>query len=138
MRGQSALLSASEDDAAIAGATDDAIDALRDAGDVARAAHVATDMPHIAAGSPGAGARHAFGASHATSDVSRRVALAPAYLTTELRIELAPNTFISIAMSDDRAISPADVAAIRAAAAPLIAELARRSLAVHAEEGDDV
>ncbi len=55
----------------------------------------------------------------------------------ELRIELAPHISLSIAMSDDVAISRADVAAIRAAAAPLIAELARRRLAVHAE-GDDV
>lgn len=56
----------------------------------------------------------------------------------ELRVELAPNVSLSIALSDDVAISMADVAAIRAAAAPLIAELARRQLAVHAEEGDDV
>ena len=56
----------------------------------------------------------------------------------ELRVELAPNISLSIAMSDDLAISLADVAAIRAAAAPLIAELARRRLAMHAEEGDDV
>jgi DNA-binding transcriptional MerR regulator len=56
----------------------------------------------------------------------------------ELRVELAPNVLLSIALSDDIAISMADVAAIRAAAAPLIAELARRQLAVHAEEGDDV
>ena len=56
----------------------------------------------------------------------------------ELRIELAPNISLSIALSDDVAISMADVAAIRAAAAPLIAELARRQLAVHADEGEDV
>ena len=56
----------------------------------------------------------------------------------ELRVELAPNIQLSIALSDDVAISMADVAAIRAAAAPLIAELARRQLAVHAGEGEDV
>lgn len=56
----------------------------------------------------------------------------------ELRVELAPNISLSIALSDDVAISRADVAAIRAAAAPLIAELARRQLAVHADEGEDV
>jgi hypothetical protein len=55
----------------------------------------------------------------------------------EVRVELAPNIFLSIAMSDDVAISRADVAAIRAAAAPLIAELASRRFATHAEEGDD-
>ena len=59
-------------------------------------------------------------------------------LRSELRVELAPDVSLAIAMSDDVAVSLADVAAIRAAAAPLIAELARRRLAVHAEEGDDV
>jgi DNA-binding transcriptional MerR regulator len=61
----------------------------------------------------------------------------------ELRVELAPNISLSIELSSGHltetlSISLADVAAIRAAAAPLIAELARRQLAVHAEEGDDV
>ena len=51
--------------------------------------------------------------------------------SAELRIELAPNVSISIALSDDVAISRADVAAIHAAAAPLIAELERRVLGVH-------
>lgn len=59
-------------------------------------------------------------------------------LGAELRVELAPRLSLSIAVSGDIAISLADVAAIRAAAAPLIAELARRRLAVHAGEGDDV
>jgi DNA-binding transcriptional MerR regulator len=45
----------------------------------------------------------------------------------ELRIELAPEITLSIAMSDDIALSSADVRAIRAAAAPLVAELASRS-----------
>lgn len=62
----------------------------------------------------------------------------PAAAPAELRIELAPNISLSIALSEDVAISRADVAAIRAAAAPLISELARRQLAAHAEEGDDV
>jgi len=56
----------------------------------------------------------------------------------ELRVELASNISLSIELSSDISISLADVAAIRAAAAPLIAELARRQLAVQAEEGDDV
>ena len=55
-----------------------------------------------------------------------------------LRVELAPNVSLSIELSSDVSISLADVAAIRAAAAPLIAELARRQLALHAEEVDDV
>ena len=60
-------------------------------------------------------------------------------MPVELRVELAPHISLSIAMPPDGvAISHADVAAIRAAAAPLIAELARRQLAVHAGEGEDV
>jgi DNA-binding transcriptional MerR regulator len=50
----------------------------------------------------------------------------------ELRVELLPGVSLSIAMSDDVALSTADVRAIRAAAAPLIAELARCRLVVNA------
>jgi len=50
----------------------------------------------------------------------------------ELRLELAPGVSISIAMSDDLALSTADVRAIRAAAAPLLTELARCRLVVNA------
>jgi DNA-binding transcriptional MerR regulator len=62
----------------------------------------------------------------------------------ELRIELAPHVVLSLSVAnggagrddrDDRddsvVISPADVRAIRAAAAPLLAELASRRLAPH-------
>jgi DNA-binding transcriptional MerR regulator len=50
----------------------------------------------------------------------------------ELRIELAPLVVLSLAVVDDRVtVSPADVRAIRAAAAPLLAELASRRLAFH-------
>lgn len=61
--------------------------------------------------------------------------LAPAAVApppVELRLELAPGISLSIAMSDDLALSTADVRAIRAAAAPLLAELARCRLAVNA------
>jgi hypothetical protein len=61
--------------------------------------------------------------------------LAPATLApppVELRLELAPGLSLSIAMSDDLALSTADVRAIRAAAAPLLAELARCRLVVNA------
>ena len=55
---------------------------------------------------------------------------APAAL--ELRIEIAPHVVLSLAVVDDRVtVSPADVRAIRAAAAPLLAELASRRLAPH-------
>jgi DNA-binding transcriptional MerR regulator len=50
----------------------------------------------------------------------------------ELRIELAPQVVLSLSVVDDRiAVSSADVRAIRAAAAPLLAELASRRLAPH-------
>lgn len=74
----------------------------------------------------------------ATSVATARPVPSPATAPAELRIELAPTISLSIALSDDVAISLADVAAIRAAAAPLMAELARRQLAAHAGEGEDV
>ena len=43
----------------------------------------------------------------------------------ELRLELAPGTTLVIALGDDTAIAPADIRALRAAAAPLVAVLAR-------------
>jgi DNA-binding transcriptional MerR regulator len=50
----------------------------------------------------------------------------------ELRIELAPQIVLSLAVVDGRVtVSRADVRAIRAAAAPLLAELAMRRLASH-------
>jgi hypothetical protein len=49
----------------------------------------------------------------------------------ELRIELAPEVVLSLSAADGVAVSPADVRAIRAAAAPLLAELAMRRLASH-------
>ncbi len=46
----------------------------------------------------------------------------------ELRIELAPGAFLTVAVADGVSLSPADVHALRAAAAPLVTELARRGL----------
>lgn len=57
-------------------------------------------------------------------------AIAP--LAVELRVELLPGVSLSIAMSHDLALTTADVRAIRAAAAPLMEELARCRLAVNA------
>ena len=45
-----------------------------------------------------------------------------------LRIELAPDVALLIALTCDLAVSTADLRALRAAAAPLVAELARRGL----------
>ncbi|MGN6106809.1 MAG: MerR family transcriptional regulator [Kofleriaceae bacterium] len=50
----------------------------------------------------------------------------------ELRLELAPGVSLAIAMSEDIALSTADVRAIRAAAAPLVTELARCRLVANA------
>jgi DNA-binding transcriptional MerR regulator len=50
----------------------------------------------------------------------------------ELRIELAPHVVLSLSVIDESvALSPADVRALRAAAAPLLAELASFRLASH-------
>jgi DNA-binding transcriptional MerR regulator len=46
----------------------------------------------------------------------------------ELRLELAPGTSLVVALADDVSLNPADVRALRAAAAPLVAELAKRGL----------
>jgi DNA-binding transcriptional MerR regulator len=62
---------------------------------------------------------------------------APQLAPVELRVELAPHVVLTIAMPDDGgalALSHADVRAIRAAAAPLVAELANRRLTPHAGE----
>jgi hypothetical protein len=48
----------------------------------------------------------------------------------ELRIELAPDIYLSLALDEDIPISPADVRAFRAATAPLI-ELAQRLRGAH-------
>ena len=74
---------------------------------------------------PAPSAPPAFGASSAR--------LAP----PELRIEIAPKIFVTIAMPDDGgvlALTHSEVRAIRAAAAPLVAELANCQLTPHAGE----
>ena len=51
----------------------------------------------------------------------------------ELRVELAPGAALALSVGEDAAVAltPADVRALRAAAAPLLAELASRRLASH-------
>ncbi len=48
--------------------------------------------------------------------------------TVELRIELAPDAFLTISVADGVSFSAADVRALRAAAAPVVTELANRGL----------
>jgi len=80
-----------------------------------------------AAGPPVAGVVVPAGADGTPMAVSR----APA--AVELRVELAPNVVLSLSVIDESvAITPADIRALRAAAAPLLAELASRRLASHA------
>ena len=56
----------------------------------------------------------------------------------ELRVELAPRVTLLLSATGDRvAASPADVRAIRAAAAPLLAELASRQLVLNLEDAND-
>lgn len=56
----------------------------------------------------------------------------------ELRLQLAPNVTLTIAVDETTALalSQADVRALRAAAAPLVTELANRRLTPHAGEED--
>ncbi len=56
----------------------------------------------------------------------------------ELRLQLSPNVTLTIAVDDTTALalSQADVRALRAAAAPLVTELANRRLTPHAGEED--
>jgi DNA-binding transcriptional MerR regulator len=79
-------------------------------------------------GEPAAAAPPAPVLAPASAPSAAAVAPAP----VELRVELAPGVALSIAMSDDLALTTADVRAIRAAAAPLIAELARCRLVMNA------
>jgi DNA-binding transcriptional MerR regulator len=53
--------------------------------------------------------------------------------TVELRLELAPGAVLALSVDESAAVTltPADVRALRAAAAPLLAELASRRLASH-------
>jgi hypothetical protein len=54
------------------------------------------------------------------------------HAAVELRVELAPHVILSLSVVDESvAISPADVRALRAAAAPLMAELASRRITPH-------
>jgi DNA-binding transcriptional MerR regulator len=55
-------------------------------------------------------------------------AVMPPPAPAELRIELAPGTYIVVAIADGVTISPADIRALRDAAAPLVTELAQRGL----------
>ncbi|MEO8554971.1 MAG: MerR family transcriptional regulator [Kofleriaceae bacterium] len=52
----------------------------------------------------------------------------------ELRVELAPGCFLSVAVTGDVHLTAADASALRAAAAPLVAELARRGLTAQTQE----
>jgi hypothetical protein len=49
----------------------------------------------------------------------------------ELRIELAPGVFVTVSVADGVSITSADVRALRAAAGPLVTELANRGLIAH-------
>jgi hypothetical protein len=69
-----------------------------------------------------------------TPEAARLHAPAP----IELRVELAPRVVLSLmATADHVTVSPADVRAIRAASAPLLAELALRRLAADPDPGGD-
>lgn len=88
-------------------------------------ARPADGAPASAANAAAAGAAAARPSS-ASADELR---VPPAAL--ELRIELAPDVVLSLSVVESVVMSPADVRALRAAAAPLLAELASRRLASH-------
>ena len=51
----------------------------------------------------------------------------------EVRIELAPNVHVAVALPEGASLTSADVHALRAAAAPFVAELAKRGLTLEEE-----
>jgi DNA-binding transcriptional MerR regulator len=77
-------------------------------------------------------------AASATEDVVAAAATpasaaSPTSAAVELRLELAPSVVLSLSVVDESCtISPADVRALRVAAAPLLAELVSRRLTSHA------
>jgi hypothetical protein len=62
----------------------------------------------------------------------RSLPLAPPEPAVEVRIEIAPGAFLTVGIADGVSLTPADVRALRAAAAPLATELANRGLTAHA------
>jgi DNA-binding transcriptional MerR regulator len=89
-----------------------------------------------------AAATSALAASALAASVSRVVrgepAPPPAPGAVELRIALSPQVVLTLSVTDESmAVSPADVRAIRAAAAPLLAELVSRRLASHPDPGGE-
>jgi DNA-binding transcriptional MerR regulator len=105
------------------------------AGDVSAAADAAEGAAENATDAADVGdarVSDTAGARAAADPASSARSAAPA-AAVELRVELAPNVVLSLSIADEGvAISPADVRALRAAAAPLLAELASRRLASHA------
>jgi DNA-binding transcriptional MerR regulator len=69
---------------------------------------------------------------HAYPVPPRSLPLAPPEPAVEVRIEIAPGAFLTVGLSDGVSLTPADVRALRAAAAPLATELANRGLTAHA------
>jgi DNA-binding transcriptional MerR regulator len=107
---------------------------------LARMSGVALAPPEIPPARPAFWKRAPVAADPVDGPVSGRVVpavAAPAVAAdapgaVELRIELAPHVVLSLSLVDESvAVSPADVRALRAAAAPLVAELASRRLTSH-------
>lgn len=95
----------------------------------ASAASAASATAPVPAASPASAAAPVSAAEPALAESPEA---APA--AVELRLELAPHVVLLLSVVDEHVtISPADVRAIRAAAAPILAELASRRLAPHSE-----
>jgi hypothetical protein len=69
--------------------------------------------------------------SHTYPVPPRALPIAPE-AAVEVRIEIAPGAFLTVGIADGVSLSPADIRALRAAAAPLATELANRGLTAHA------
>jgi DNA-binding transcriptional MerR regulator len=78
----------------------------------------------VEAHKPGAGSGVEAHTPAAGSGVEAHTSVAP----VEVRIELAPGAVVSIALPEGASLTSADVHALRAAAAPFVAELAKRGL----------
>ena len=98
-------------------------------------APASTDGSPEASAMPAAATRGVSAAMHDDADRGEQpLDAAPATRpAVELRLELAPGAVLSLSVDESVAVTltPADVRALRAAAAPLLAELASRRLGSH-------
>lgn len=91
-------------------------------------AQILSDLPKPAAGWRVEAADLAARARIPSADLGSRTEAEPPVAPVEVRIELAPGAVVSIALPEGACLTSADVHALRVAAAPFVAELAKRGL----------